>query len=914
MKGGVGPPIWDEGMAIGKLRSGWIYAGLLGVAGVASALETGRLDLAFGSGNGYVPVITADSARFHAVARLANRVIAGGSQGNQGLLVQRYDDGRADPTFWTTGQKVLDEVGEVRAIATLPNFDIVVAGWRDNGAGQHQAVLARYNSSGYLVTSFGVNGVAMLPFGNTSEFLDLRFANDRLTAVGTVDGSFLAARFQTNGDLDTGFATTGYRADLDGATGGDLRAVHVLADGSMMAVGFATTFASVAIRYEADGDPDLLFGGDGIVSFTTGTALTQAEAVTPGPGNSWWIGGTAYNATEALADQFIARLTATGVLDTGFAGGQGHVNLTSTYHLDDRGYTLALSPDGKPTLAGMSQRPDGRFVASLVRINTTSGALDVGFGDGGRVEVLGMSDADIENDIRDLRIDPDGTILAAGAMALSPGQFVPQLIQRQANGLPDSVFHADAGHAFVAPENGTFESGRSLRVRVAPDGGIVVAGFVYAQPHVELQLSRFDATGRVDTTFAGGAGFLRRSYPGGGLPLVPRDLLVRPDGRIVVAADAETGVADGNVIVYQFLANGNPDAAFGINGRIVLAVSGDNDIALGLALQPDGRLLIQGRTLGATNWTYWLARLQANGTLDPTFFPSASVPGIGILRVDSPGLGGAMALLSTGRILVTDGAGNLLRRLGDGSADASFAGTGTVVLPNPSQFSPTTMAVDGPGRIVIGGSVQNAGNFNDQIVRLLASGSPDLAFGSSGVVTRDEDATDGINALLIQRNGRILTAGKNYIANVSRYAPDGSQDTSFAPNGRIAFDGRGVQGLALDAQGGILATRQVIGSGGDHLGVARIGGDVPLTVNVVGQGTILSQPNFIHCGLTCTSDFATGETVIVQAQAAPGWVFMGWNGLAACGAGETCTFVKWETPETLTATFRSDALFKDSFD
>lgn len=135
MKGGVGPPIWDEGMAIGKLRSGWIYAGLLGVAGVASALETGRLDLAFGSGNGYVPVITADSARFHAVARLANRVIAGGSQGNQGLLVQRYDDGRADPTFWTTGQKVLDEVGEVRAIATLPNFDIVVAGWRDNGTG-----------------------------------------------------------------------------------------------------------------------------------------------------------------------------------------------------------------------------------------------------------------------------------------------------------------------------------------------------------------------------------------------------------------------------------------------------------------------------------------------------------------------------------------------------------------------------------------------------------------------------------------------------------------------------------------------------------------------------------------------------------------------------------------------------------
>ena len=200
-------------------------------------------------------------------------------------------------------------------------------------------------------------------------------------------------------------------------------------------------------------------------------------------------------------------------------------------------------------------------------------------------------------------------------------------------------------------------------------------------------------------------------------------------------------------------------------------------------------------------------------------------------------------------------------------------------------------------------------------MRLLASGNADLAFGSAGVVTRDEDSTDGINTVAVQRNGRILTGGKNYIANLSRYAPDGSQDLTFAAAGRIAFEGRGVQGLALDAQGRILATRRVLGSGGEHLGVVRIGGDLPLTVQIAGGGgTVLSQPAFIHCGSTCSSDFASGEGVTLQAQAAPGSVFIGWSGMAGCAGGDTCTFAMPQSALTLTANFRTDALFKDSFD
>jgi len=911
---GMGLATRDADMKWAMVARSACVSGLLAGCGMAMALTTGAPDPGFGSGNGYVPVFTAESARLHAVVRSANRIVAGGSIGSQGLLLQRFDTGQMDPTFWSTGIKALDEMAEVTAIAVLPNFDVVAAGWRDAGMGQRQAVLVRYNSSGFLVSGFGSGGVAALPSGATSQFNALAFANSRLTAVGTVDGNFLAARFLEDGSLDTGFALVGYRADVDGATGGELKSLQVAADGSTIAVGLAASYAGIAMRYEADGDADAGFAGDGILSFTTGTALTDARAVQTGPSGSWWVGGTSYNASEAMGDQFIARITSSGALDTGFAAGQGFVNLTSSDQLDDRGFALALTPDGKPTIAGTSQNPDGRYVAAIARVNATSGVLDAGFGDGGRIEILGMAQADPDNDLRALSIGADGTLLAAGAMALSPGQFYPQLIQRVANGLPDVDFHAEAGHALVAPE-GDIETGRSMRVRATPDGGVVVAGFVYAQPQIELELARFDGDGRVDVTFAGGNGYLRRAYPGGGLPLLPRDLLVRGDGRIVVVADAETGGVDGDVVLYQFLANGNPDNGFGVNGRVVLAVSGSNDLALSLALQPDGRLLVFGRSLVGGDWSYWLARLAGNGALDTSFFPGAAVPGLGIIEATSPGRGGAMALLGSGRILLADGAGKLQRRLADGSSDNGFGSSGSVPLPNAASFQPWAMAIDSLGRIVLGGSLPNVGNVDDCLVRLLASGNADLAFGSAGVVTRDEDSTDGINTVAVQRNGRILTGGKNYIANLSRYAPDGSQDLTFAAAGRIAFEGRGVQGLALDAQGRILATRRVLGSGGEHLGVVRIGGDLPLTVQIAGGGgTVLSQPAFIHCGSTCSSDFASGEGVTLQAQAAPGSVFIGWSGMAGCAGGDTCTFAMPQSALTLTANFRTDALFKDSFD
>jgi Divergent InlB B-repeat domain len=74
-----------------------------------------------------------------------------------------------------------------------------------------------------------------------------------------------------------------------------------------------------------------------------------------------------------------------------------------------------------------------------------------------------------------------------------------------------------------------------------------------------------------------------------------------------------------------------------------------------------------------------------------------------------------------------------------------------------------------------------------------------------------------------------------------------------------------------------------------------------LTVTVVNRdvddgtpwGTVTSDPAGIDCPTTCSADFATGTTVTLQSNPAPGYSLYQWSpstGGAGCDTGPTCTF------------------------
>ena len=77
---------------------------------------------------------------------------------------------------------------------------------------------------------------------------------------------------------------------------------------------------------------------------------------------------------------------------------------------------------------------------------------------------------------------------------------------------------------------------------------------------------------------------------------------------------------------------------------------------------------------------------------------------------------------------------------------------------------------------------------------------------------------------------------------------------------------------------------------------------VPVTVAVVGNGTVTSKPAGIACGATCTWLFFPSNVITLTAT---GPNFVGWDSNCPAIAGNECTLATDPSapPATITATF-----------
>ena len=73
-----------------------------------------------------------------------------------------------------------------------------------------------------------------------------------------------------------------------------------------------------------------------------------------------------------------------------------------------------------------------------------------------------------------------------------------------------------------------------------------------------------------------------------------------------------------------------------------------------------------------------------------------------------------------------------------------------------------------------------------------------------------------------------------------------------------------------------------------------------LTTNVVGSGSVTSNPAGIDCGLDCSQDYDDGTLVTLTASPDAGWQFTGWSG--ACSGLGSCA-VTMDQAQSVTATF-----------
>jgi uncharacterized delta-60 repeat protein len=365
-------------------------------------------------------------------------------------------------------------------------------------------------------------------------------------------------------------------------------------------------------------------------------------------------------------------------------------------------------------------------------------------------------------------------------------------------------------------------------VAIQPDGKLVVAGRTNIAGNTVFALARYDPTGGLDPTFGTG-GLVTTDF---GSTDQAFAVVLQADGKIVTA-----GRRGSDVIVARHNADGSLDTVFGSNGRVITNF-GATEQALALVLQPDGKIVVAGRTNKPApngNFDFALARYESGGAVDNTF---------GTLGLVTTDFGGsvdrafAMALQPDGKLVVagdSDANFALARYNSNGSLDPSFGAGGKVITTfgGIDQASAVTLQPD--GKIVVAGQTDTGVSIDFALARYMPDGSLDGAFGSGGRVTTNFTGTsdDLGSAVALQSDGKIVVGGaSNGNFALARYTPGGILDTAFGTAGTVTTNLGGedaLHALALQPDGAIVA----VGESADRFALARYQAFGPLSLRLV---------------------------------------------------------------------------------
>ncbi|CAI8902415.1 hypothetical protein [Pseudomonas serboccidentalis] len=264
---------------------------------------------------------------------------------------------------------------------------------------------------------------------------------------------------------------------------------------------------------------------------------------------------------------------------------------------------------------------------------------------------------------------------------------------------------------------------------------------------------------------------------------------------------------------------GQLDRGFAHSGIAQVYFAGSvSSMTQGLALDPQGRVLVAAKVGTANGSRFGLARMLPDGSADLGFGVHGSV--IGEFASGFEAMGAKVQVLADGRILLAglhyENAHRTLPALAlfstDGSPDPTFGDNGRQVVRLPGDLSIGSrdpwLPPGVPGAEACDFAVQDDGHIllianhhfeladhAGMLIRLTPNGALDASFNGRGfVMIRHLLLNTWINSLLLQDDGRIVVAGSIGFPQeglVARYLPDGRLDERFAVDGFLAFKAHG---------------------------------------------------------------------------------------------------------------------------
>jgi len=332
-------------------------------------------------------------------------------------------------------------------------------------------------------------------------------------------------------------------------------------------------------------------------------------------------------------------------------------------------------------------------------------------------------------------LQTNGQIIIGGAFQFIEQHAIANIARLNSDGTLDATFDPA-----TAADIGYVNS-----IAIQNDGKIIIGGFFFSslganQGYVTI----LNPNGSIDEDFDPAL------YLDGPVNVV----LLQPDGQILLGGSFN--VVD--TLTRRSIARLHADGTLDMSFDACVAAAADAG-ATGLALQPDGKILVGGRfTFSRTTDTRaGVARLGLCGEFDPTYASASAI--------DANTTVSTMTLLDNGKLLVGGSfyEYDLIPRSGiaqltpNGFVDAEFD-PGTGINGSSSVYGIT---VQSDGLILIGGSFQTVDERSRiRIGRLDGHGTLDLACDPTGAGPQGLGPNDTVSSFCIQPNGQILVAGK----------------------------------------------------------------------------------------------------------------------------------------------------------
>jgi uncharacterized delta-60 repeat protein len=408
---------------------------------------------------------------------------------------------------------------------------------------------------------------------------------------------------------------------------------------------FTLLLASIFVAGQAIVSPDSTFNGTGRNIFSVGGTLDFGDNIALQPDGKIIMTGASMNlgGTVSLG---VARLNADGSFDNTF--GTAGVSLVGMGGMPSQGGfepEIVIQPDGKILICGYgwNASDDDMFVCRLL----PGGSLDPAFGTGGIVyanlSAVGQPDAAYA-----LTTDAAGNIYACGSTRVGGTPFTNDvaIIKLTPSGAFDPAFSGDG--KLLLDLSGSWDFGYGIAVRT--DGKIIVTG--YSGLPANFFAVRLLPDGSYDPAF-GTAGKTTVDIMGTNSADDCWGMTLSPDGKIVIVGDAfnqSTSAFDAAIV--RLTADGAPDITFSSDGIATFPVSTESTIMRNVIVQPDGKYLVSGSAKMSGNDDYAVLMVNPDGTLDQSF----NVTGIFTIDVSGQAkedFGYGLALQPDGRILLS---------------------------------------------------------------------------------------------------------------------------------------------------------------------------------------------------------------------------------------------------------------------